>query len=123
MARVLSATTERILPGREEGDIITRYRIRLQWRAASKPAAFFFRPQEGWMQCLVVTADGAETEISPEALKKMQTVDVVPMTDGGRTPVPAFVKATDKNKLYFQVGKTWYSLPVSLTKKQDVVAP
>jgi hypothetical protein len=120
--RVLRATQERILPGREEGDIITNYRIRLQWRSASKPAAFFFRPQAGWMQCLVVKGDGSETEVSPEAIKKSQVVDIVPVADG-RTPVPAFVKSADKNKLYFQIGSSWYSVPVTLTKTKDVVAP
>lgn len=123
LARVTKATSERILPGREESDPITRYRITMQWRSANKPSAFFWRPQDGWMQCLVVKPGGNDEEIAPEALKKMQTVEIVPVPDASRTPVPAFVKATDKNKLYFQVGKTWYSLPVTLTKKQDVVAP
>jgi len=120
--RIVRATQERILPGREEGEVITNYRIRLQWRSSSKPAAFFFRPQDGWMQCLVVKADGSETEVAPEAIKKSQTVDVVPVRDG-RTPIPAFVKPTDKNKLYFQIGSTWYSVPVTLTKNKDIIAP
>lgn len=120
--RVLRAIEERILPGREEGGIITNYRLRLQWRSASKPAAFFFRPQDGWMQCLVVKGDGSETEISPEAVIKMQVVEVVPVRDG-RAPVPAFVKTSDKNKLYFRIGTGWYAVPVTLTKKKDVAAP
>jgi hypothetical protein len=119
--RILSATEERFLPGRAEGDIITNYRIRLQWRSASKPSAFFFRPKDGWMQCIVEIGDGSATELAPEAIKKSQIIEVVPVRDG-RTPVPAFVKPTDKNKLYFQIGTAWYSVPVTLTKKQDVVA-
>ena len=101
---------------------MTAYRIRLQWRSASKPAAFFFRPQDGWMQCLVVKGDGSDAEIAPEAVKKSQIVNVVPVRDG-RTPVPAFVKPTDRNKLYFQIGPSWYSVPLTLTKNKDVVAP
>ncbi len=123
LARVTRATSERFLPGREESDPITRYRISLQWRSSSKPVAFYWRPQDGWMNCLVVKPGGSDEEISPESIRKMQSVELVPMADASRTPVPAFVKATDKNKLYFQVGKIWYSLPVTLTKKQDVVAP
>ena len=120
--RVIDATTKQILPGREESEIITMYRFRIQWRSASKPSAFFFRPQDGWMQCLVVKGDGSETELSPEAVKKSQVIEVVPIRDG-RTPVPAFVKAIDKNKLYFQIGSGWYSVPVPLTKNKDIVAP
>jgi hypothetical protein len=123
IARVIKATSERILPGRSESAPITNYRITLQWRSALKPTAFFWRPQEGWMQCLVVKSGGSEEEVAPEAIKKMQTVDIVPVSDADRTPIPAFVKATDKNKLYIQVGNAWYSIPVKLTKKQDVVTP
>lgn len=123
MARVVRATSERILPGRAESTPITNYRITIQWRSANKPSAFFWRPQEGWMQCLVVKNNtGTEEEMAPEAIQKGQTVDIVPVNDASRTPIPAFVKATDKNKLYFQVGNAWYSIPVKLTKKQDVVA-
>lgn len=74
------------------------------------------------MQCLIVTPGGSDEEIAPEGIKKMQTVEIVPVPDASRTAIPAFVKATDKNRLYFQVGKAWYSLPVTLTKRQDVVA-
>lgn len=123
LTRVTRATSERFLPGRAESDPVTRYRISLQWRSASRPLAFYWRPQDGWMNCMVVKSGGNDEEISPESIRKMQSVELVPIPDASRTPIPAFVKATDKNKLYFQVGKTWYSLPVTLTKKQDVVAP
>ena len=121
-AKVLGATSERYLPGRAESQPITNYRITIQWQSMSKPTGFFWRPESGLMNCLVVKPGGSDVDVAPESLRPNQTVDLVPTPDATRTPIPSFVSASVPNTLFFQIGKTWYAIPVKLTKKQDLIA-
>jgi hypothetical protein len=133
-ARVLEATVQRTSPGAPGSEPIEDHTILIVWASSQAPQTFFWRGQDGgWMNCKVSKARKAKagsepwynaTEISPEKIKKNDTVELVPLI-GGKFPVPKEIPASTTNTLFFKTAKTaWLSLPVQkITRKKTIVMP
>ncbi len=109
----------------EEGYTITPYRIVLVWKTATAPTTFYWRGEDGWMNCMVnkVRRKGKMTmkqtgwytaaEISPEAVRRNDTLELIPVP-GGRNPIPIEIPETAKNTVYYQLkgSSKWNGLAV-----------
>lgn len=131
-AKVLEASSQRVLPGRKEGDIITNYELTVNWASDTPPVSFFWKDGERWMNCKVYSkprvagsaAKQGPVEIGPEQVKKGTTVQLIP-TSGGKYPIPANMPPDLKKALFFKTASSgWMYLEVtSMTVKPDVKMP
>jgi hypothetical protein len=132
-ARMIEATVQRTSPGAPGSEPIEDHTFLIVWTSSQAPQTFFWRGQDGWMNCKVSKARKAKaggdpwytaTEISPEKVKKNDTIELVPIA-GGKFPVPKEIPSSATNTLFFKTAKTaWLSLPVpKITRKKTIVMP
>jgi hypothetical protein len=121
-AKVVSASSQRTIPGTKESSIETQFNIRLQWLCNERPEAFFFKSKEGWMNCTVsVSKDNQLTEISPEDVKKADFINLMPIK-GGKFPIPKGASKLN-NVIIFKTNKSnWHyvALP-KIIRKPDII--
>ena len=132
-ARVIEATVQRTSPGAPGSEPIEDHTILIVWTSSQAPQTFFWRGEDSWMNCRVSKARKAKAgsdpwydavEISPEKIKKNDTVELVPLI-GGKFPAPKEIPSSATNTLFFKTAKNaWLSLPVQkLTRKKTIVMP
>jgi hypothetical protein len=136
-AKLIEATSQRIVGGARGQQPHTQYSIVLVWKGSQKPATFFWRGDNGWWGCSTgrghkmgrkanpMNPDYTATSLNFPEIKKGDTLLITP-APGGKFPIPAEIPATAKNTLYYQLGssKQWYALPVkNMIKKKDLQAP
>ena len=130
-AKLREASVQRTLPGRQEGAIEKQYRFVITWLSATPPEIFFYRGPEAWMNCRVYrlatareTRQQAAEEISPQAVRKGDVLELRPVK-GGKFPIPAALPSKYPDIILFKTNKSnWLYLAVTtVTKKPDIVMP
>lgn len=138
-ASVLEARRQRLLSAMPGAQPVNNYRIVVIWKSTKAPRSFFWRGEDGWINCLVnrvhkkhgAVNKGTEelwyaaTEIAPEKAGKNDTLELIPVP-GGRFATPAEIPVQAKNTLFFQLlnDTKWQALPVNKFKQlKDVQGP
>ncbi len=138
-ATVLEARRQRLVSAMPGAQPINNYRVLVIWKSTKVPQSFFWRGEDGWINCLVnevhkkqrfVNKETEElwytaAEIAPEKVKKNDTIELIPVS-GGRFATPAEIPAQAKNTLFFQLlnDTKWQALPVNKFKQlKDVQGP
>lgn len=138
-ATVLEARRQRLVSAMPGAGPVNNYRILVIWKSTKASQSFFWRGEDGWLNCLVnkvhkrqgaINKEAEElwysaTEIAPEKVKKNDTLELIPMP-GGRFATPAEIPAKAKNTLFFQLlnDTKWQALPVHKFKQlKDVQGP
>lgn len=138
-AAVLEARRQRLVSAMPGAQPINNYRILVIWQSTKAPQSFFWRGEDGWINCLVnevhkrqgvVNKEMEElwytaAEIAPEKIKKNDTLELIPMP-GGRFATPAEIPAQARNTLFFQLlnDTKWQALPVHKFKQlKDMQGP
>lgn len=137
--KLLEATKQKLLPGVPGGEIEVKYRFVVIWKTSDKPETFFWRGEDGWLNCEVNKVhknarhqqdqNGEELwytseQVSFDNVKKGDTLELIPVT-GGKFPIPEEIPETAKNTIYYKTVKTkttWLSLPVKTIKKMPSIA-
>jgi hypothetical protein len=87
------------------------------WEGATYPQAFFWRGDNGWLNCSMQKAHKHGKEYTSESLtadkiSKGDTLMLTPVA-GGRFAIPAEIPKTSRNTLYYKMGDSkWLPLPV-----------
>ena len=127
-ARVLEATSQRVLPGMRSQQPYTDYRIVLVWEHRSPPIAFYWRPAAGWHDARVSrysTNPDSEQTISLQDVRKGDTLRIWSTTSSGKSPVPAGIPESATNTLYFRTAASgWLYVPVrGIRALEDIAMP
>lgn len=108
------------------------YHFIIVWDRATYPESFFWRGENGWMNCNInrghkmlggkASTINYTTEPLTGDIHKGDTLELMPVR-GGKFPVPKEIPATAKNTLYYKTGGSgWMSYKVQkIVKKHDVV--
>lgn len=99
------------------------------WSAATYPETFFWRGDNGWLNCRMERAKKATgkhaagvnyvlNNTSAGDIHAGDTLMLSPIT-GGKFPIPAEIPADVKNMLFFKTGGSqWLSYPVNVIAKK-----
>ncbi len=127
-ATLVSATTQRTIPGMRGAQPTTRYDFVLRWKSKQVPETFFWRGDNAWMNCLVKAYKPGKkdhgAEISLEKVTRNTCIQLTGMP-GGKFPVPEEIQNTPGQAIFFKTATSgWRYLPVTkITKKKDIIAP
>lgn len=139
-AKLVECAEQTTLPGRPEMEPTTTKRMVIVWKSTSKPETFYWRGEDGWTECAIGKVRKNKTtqkpryafgenwytttDISPEKIKKGDTLELVPVY-GGKTPTPEVVTSQMTNRIFFKTtSKTWLFVPVkSCIKRPDIAMP
>lgn len=139
-AKLIECSEQTTLPGRPEMEPTTTKRIILVWKSLNKPETFFWRGEDGWTECVISKVSKNKTNtkpkyqfgenwytttnISPDKIKKGDTIELIPMY-GGKTPIPEAVTPQMTNRIFFTTkSKNWLYIPVkSCIKRPDIAMP
>lgn len=130
--RLIEATVQRTMPGRQEAQPMTTYRMVIVWNSPQTPETFFWRPEgDQWMTCQV-TRIRKKPKTSPqdptglwyateiirlEDIHKGDTLELVPIP-GGRDIMPAAARKNGVKSIYYHTaGGGWQTVPVSAFRK------
>ncbi len=135
---LVTAYSQRIVPGIPGSQPQTVLHIIAVWEGASYPETMFWRGDAGWWGCNIaaahkivnrrfIRADYREYEasvISPDKIQKGDTLQIDPMP-GGKFPVPAEIPNDAKNTLFYKTGGSgWLSMHIdTITRQHDIVKP
>ena len=137
---LLEAYTQRTLPGRREGKIISTTHFIIVWHNKDYPTRFFWMDNNSAVNCNFCKAhkayqgtdrfahnrpDYVRDGLSNENIKPGDTLDVIPIA-GNNTDLPHDLPAKTKNTLiYYQSNeKKLFGIKAdSLTRKHDIMMP
>ncbi|MDR3680391.1 MAG: hypothetical protein P4L41_10535 [Flavipsychrobacter sp.] len=130
--KVLRATVQRTMPGRNTG-VISNYDFIVVWTSKMPPASFFWRGQDGWLTCNVLKVHGAGKKNSLDyvpdkngmdaRINKGDTLEITPVP-GGRFAIPSQIPGGAVNTLFFKTDQSgWLYYKTKLTQKPDVILP
>jgi len=137
--KMIAGYAQGVLPGAPGMKPRREYKFILVWESKETPATFYWRGDNGLMDCRMLIVHGYKqakegqrmedgeyiTEnITNSPLKKGDTLEITPVA-GGKFPIPQEIPADAKNTLFFKTVKsTWLSFAVkSIQTKPDVVMP
>ena len=138
--KMLSAFSQRTMPGARGMKPITDYHFILVWKNNDAPGTFVWRGDHTWMTCSLLKVHKANKknadhtspagfsytleDVTKHPLKKGDTLEISPLA-GGKFAVPKEIPQDSMNVLYFKTVKSeWLSYPVKkITAMQDIVLP
>lgn len=123
-ARIIEATSQRIIPGIRDAAPRTEYKFIVVWNNTTPPVSFFWHGPDGTSAAGIAKvtkispAEAGEDALpykivstSAPQIKKGDTLQVMPMP--ADEPVTEKLPAGEANRLIFKTGNTgWLSLPV-----------
>jgi len=137
-AKLVECAEQTTLPGRQEGEPVTTKRMVIVWKSTTKPETFVWRGEDGWTECRISkvrknkTASKPKyefgenwyttTDISPEKIKKGDTIELIP-SYGGKTPIPEAITPQMTNRIFFKTKSTaWLYVSVNSCIKRPSIA-
>ena len=137
-AKLVQATSQRILPGRKETPPSTRYSFIIKWVGTLTPEAVYWYTDARWQKCNLYSLEKGPSSLQEKIelpggkilyccnaldvlqVKKGDQIELMPV-DGAITQVPQPANLSQK-AIYFSIKNKWYYLPINnIINKPDMV--
>ena len=134
--KLVSAYSQKTVPGIPGAQAKTSYQFIVIWEGRHYPETFFWRGENGWLNCRMLkahkiatgnTSDGDRYStdfVIAATLHRRDTLELTPMP-GGKFPIPSEIPTSARNTLFYKTGGSgWLAFPVKkITAKPDKLMP